>query len=90
MGRQACGDNGRSVGMLGTARAQYHLRQMFVFLNMHTLDRPEVMIANAADKFDAQGNLVDGETLKRIRELLAALASLTIRLKQMQTKLAAA
>ncbi len=76
--------------MLGTARAQYHLRQMFVFLNMHTLDRPEVMIANAADKFDAQGNLVDGETLKRIRELLAALASLTIRLKQMQTKLAAA
>jgi chromate reductase, NAD(P)H dehydrogenase (quinone) len=47
---------GASIGMTGTARAQYHLRQMFVFLNIHTLNRPEVMIPNAADKFDDQGN----------------------------------
>ena len=41
---------GASTGMLGTARAQYHLRQMFVFLNMFPLNQPEVMIANAATK----------------------------------------
>ena len=46
---------GASVGTLGTARAQYHLRQVFVFLNMHTINRPEVMIGNAAQRFDAQG-----------------------------------
>lgn len=75
---------GASIGMLGTARAQYHLRQMFVYLNMYPLNRPEVMIANAAGKFDAQGNLTDGETQKRIGELLSALATWTVRFKQMQ------
>ena len=44
-----------SVGMLGSARAQYHLRQMFIFLNMYLLNRPEVMPADAEEKFDAKG-----------------------------------
>jgi len=39
---------GASVGATGTARAQYHLRQIFVFLNMFPIDQPEVMIGNAA------------------------------------------
>jgi chromate reductase len=38
---------GASIGKLGTARAQYHLRQVFIFLNMHPINRPEVMIGNA-------------------------------------------
>jgi chromate reductase len=79
---------GASIGMMGTVRAQYHLRQMFVFLNMYALNRPEVMIPRAADKFDAQGNLIDNDTRERIRELLSALVAWTIRLKQV--KLAAA
>src|ERR1043166_2768765 len=37
---------GASVGTLGTARTQYHLRQMFVFLNMHAMNGPEVMVSN--------------------------------------------
>jgi chromate reductase len=41
---------GASGGMLGTARAQYHLRQTCVFLNMHPLNRPEVMVAFAQEK----------------------------------------
>ena len=40
---------GASVGNFGTARAQYHLRQTFVFLNMYPINQPEVMISNAAD-----------------------------------------
>jgi chromate reductase, NAD(P)H dehydrogenase (quinone) len=72
---------GASPGMLGTARAQYHLRQTFVYLNMFPLNQPEVMIANAAEKFDEQGNLKDAATLKRIKQLLEALVDWTKRLK---------
>ncbi|MGE3978199.1 MAG: NADPH-dependent FMN reductase [Nitrospira sp.] len=73
---------GASVGMLGTARAQYHLRQMFVFLNMFPLNQPEVMIAHADQKFDTDGNLKDDKTAKKIRELLEALGDWTRRLKK--------
>ena len=45
---------GASAGMLGTGRAQYHLRQMFVFLNGLVMNRPEVMIPAAQNKFDAE------------------------------------
>jgi NAD(P)H-dependent FMN reductase len=44
---------GASVGTLSTARVPYHLRHVFVFLNMHALNRPGVMISNAAQRFDA-------------------------------------
>ena len=64
---------GASIGTLGTARAQYHLRQSCVFLNMHAMNQPEVMVANAQAKIDAVGNLHDEESRKRIRELLEAL-----------------
>lgn len=64
---------GASIGNTGTARAQYHLRQMFVFLNMYTLNRPEVMIGMAQDKFDKNGDLIDRHTKEKIKELLEAL-----------------
>ena len=76
---------GASIGMLGTARAQYHLRQMFVFLNMFPLNQPEVMIANADEKFDMDGNLKDEKTAQKIRELLQALADWTRMLKKART-----
>ena len=71
---------GASGGNLGTARMQYHLRQVFVFLDMHPLNRPEVMIPNAAQKFDASGNLTDEDTRQHIRSLLEALVSWSRRL----------
>ncbi|MFL6651450.1 MAG: NADPH-dependent FMN reductase [Sulfurifustaceae bacterium] len=67
---------GASVGMLGSARAQYHLRQMFVFLNMPAVLQPEVMIASASQKFDAQGNLTDDQAKQLIRQLLVNLVEL--------------
>lgn len=73
---------GASVGTIGTARAQYHLRQMFVFLNMFPLNQPEVMIASADQKFDQNGNLKDETTAQKIRELLEALADWTRMLKK--------
>jgi chromate reductase len=72
---------GASVGRIGTARAQYHLRQIFVFLDVHALNRPEVMIGNAAESFDAQGNLTDETAKKLIRELLGELVTWTRRLQ---------
>jgi chromate reductase len=64
---------GASPGSLGTARAQYHLRQLVAGLNMHAVNRPEVLISNAAERFDEQGNLKDENTRKHIRNLLESL-----------------
>jgi chromate reductase len=66
-----------SIGKFGGARAQYHLRQMFVFLNMHPVNGPEVMVTLAQDKFDADGKLVDEDTKKYVSQLLQNLAKWT-------------
>ena len=77
---------GATPGTLGTARAQYHLRQICVFLNVFPLNQPEVMIANAATRFDASGNLTDEKTRELIRKLLANLVSWTRRLQLPQAQ----
>jgi len=71
-----------STGMLGGARAQYHLRQIFVFLDMHPVNRPEVMVTFASQKIDEQGRLTDEATRKIIKQLLESLVAWTKRLKQ--------
>jgi chromate reductase len=71
---------GASMGLHGTVRAQLHLRQIMVFLNMLPLNKPEVMIAQAQNKFDAAGKLTDETARGLIRDLMAALAAWTERL----------
>jgi chromate reductase len=71
---------GASIGSIATARAQYHLRQTMVFINMFPVNQPEVMIGNCADKFDEQGNLTDETTQGYIRELLQSLVEWTRRI----------
>ena len=73
---------GASVGIFGTARAQYHLRQMMVFLNMFPINQPEVMIANAHERFDSEGNLTHEATKEFIRQLLQNLVDWTRRIGQ--------
>lgn len=73
---------GASVGSIGTARAQYHLRQSFVFLNMYAVNQPEVMLGNAHQHFDQDGKLTDETAKKLIRQLLDELLSWTRRLKK--------
>ncbi|NDP40439.1 MAG: NAD(P)H-dependent oxidoreductase [Rhodoferax sp.] len=71
---------GASVSVFGSARAQYHLRQMLVALNMFQLNQPEIMIAQAGDAgkvFDAQGKLINESSQKLIRLLLESLATWT-------------
>jgi chromate reductase len=72
---------GASGGLLGTARAQYHLRQMMVFLNAFPINKPEVMIGQAAQKFDDSGRLNDEATREFVRQLVVSLAAWTRRLQ---------
>jgi chromate reductase, NAD(P)H dehydrogenase (quinone) len=65
-----------SMGPLGGARVQYHLRQVLVFMNTFTVNKPEVFIGGAALKFNAQGELTDEPTQKYVVDLLLALRSL--------------
>lgn len=80
---------GASGGIFGTARAQYQLRQMLVFLNAHPINKPEVMIGQAPTKFDEAGNLTDEQTKQFIRDLLGSLATWTRRLRAPAVAMAA-
>ena len=71
---------GASMGGFGTARAQYHLRQTCVYLEMLPLNKPEVFIAAAHQKVDAQGRLTDEPARAALRTLLEALVAWTRRL----------
>lgn len=66
-------------GRFGTARAQLHLRQIFVFTDTPTLVKPEVYVINAWEQFDAEGNLQNEVTREQIRKLLEALVKWTRR-----------
>lgn len=72
---------GASPGYFGTVRAQYHLRQVCVILNMYPLNGPEVFISGAASKFDEAGRLTDAMFRDSITKLLQALQEWTIRLR---------
>ena len=71
---------GASISSLGTARAQYHLRQVMVYLNMFPLNQPEVMIGAANERFDTLGKLTDEETREYVGLLLQNLVDWTRRI----------
>jgi len=64
-----------ALSMGGGVRAQYQLRQSFVFLNVEAVLQPEVAIGNASERFDEQGNLKDETSKKLIGQLLQALVA---------------
>ena len=67
---------GASPGPVGTARVQYDLRKVLVFLDAFCVNKPEVFIANAVGKFNAQGELTDETSAKFITDLLVSLQAL--------------
>src|SRR5689334_18272143 len=68
-----CAIMSAAASMGGGVRAQYHLRQSFVFLNMDAVVQPEVAISNTPQRFDPQGSLTDETSKKLIGQLLQAL-----------------
>lgn len=51
---------GISVGAIGTAMAQQHLRNVLAYLDVPTLGQPEVFIQAKPDLFTASGDVGDG------------------------------
>lgn len=62
-------------GGMGTSRAQYHLRQVCVFLDLRPLNKPEVFANAFSASFDPDGNLVDDKLRQLIAGQLRALAA---------------
>ena len=60
-------------GGMGTSRAQYHLRQVCVFLDLHPLNKPEVFANAFAGAFDADGNLTDERLQQLVEQQMQAL-----------------
>jgi len=73
---------GASIGNIATSRAQYHLRQSCVFLNMHPLNIPEVMVGAIQDKIDNNSRLKDEKTREFIKSMLVNLVAMTKQLKK--------
>jgi chromate reductase len=64
-----------SMGILGGARMQYHMRQSMVFLDAYVFNKPEVLVAQAQNKFDDKtGELKDDATREVVKQQLAAFA----------------
>lgn len=72
---------GASMGAIGTARAQYDLRKVFIFLDAHVLNQPEIMIAAAHNKFGANGELMDEKSRELIETQIVALKEWALRLR---------
>ena len=62
---------------MGTSRAQYHLRQVCVFLDLHPLNKPEVFANAFVGAFDADGNLTDAKLIQQVAAQMQALAAWT-------------
>jgi chromate reductase, NAD(P)H dehydrogenase (quinone) len=66
---------GASTGPVGTARAQYHLRQTLQHHEALVMPKPEVFVRNADKAFSSTGELTDAETRKFVTGWLAAFAA---------------
>jgi len=67
---------GATTGLWGTARMQLAFHNIFLFLDMKPVYKPEVLVAQAEKKFDKQGNLIDEMAKKLIKQKLEALKEL--------------
>ena len=70
-----------SPGVLGGARARYHLRQSLVFLDALVLNKPEVMVGQVAGKVSGEPlELSDMATRDFISKQLVAFADFARRI----------
>ncbi|KAL4368623.1 hypothetical protein GQ457_05G021440 [Hibiscus cannabinus] len=70
-------------GGFGGGRSQYHLRQIGIYIDLHFINKPEFYLNafQSPAKFDSDGNLIDPASKDKIKEVLLALQSLTLRLR---------
>jgi chromate reductase, NAD(P)H dehydrogenase (quinone) len=65
---------GAAASQVGTARAQLHLRQLLGHVHARTLPPPELLVARAHEKFDAELRLTDDTTRRVLATLLERFA----------------
>lgn len=70
-----------SGGGQGTARAQHHLRQVCVYLDLHPLNKPEVLVNAFSGSFNPDGDLISEKVQPQVLELVENLGTWTRRLK---------
>lgn len=73
---------GASAGNYGTVRAQLALRQILTAMNAHTMNRPELLVAQAKSKFAEHGELTDTATIEMYTTVLRAFVDWTQRLQR--------
>lgn len=61
---------GASGSAVGSARAQGQLKQILLGMASQVFPYPELVVGNAAQRFDAQGTLTDPETRQRLETYL--------------------
>ncbi|WP_207537710.1 NADPH-dependent FMN reductase [Sabulicella rubraurantiaca] len=76
-----CAMMGASGGMGGTIRSQLQLRQSIQLLGALTMPGPEVFVAQANSRFDAEGKLTDAPTRAAVEKLMAAFGQWIARMK---------
>ena len=64
---------GATPGLWGTTRMQLAFHNVFLFLDMKPVYKPEVLVAQAEKKFDKNGNLIDEMAKKLLKQKLEAL-----------------
>jgi len=81
---------GASGGISGTIRAQMHLRDICVYVNMIPLNKPQLFIQKAKEQFDDAGKFINDASRNQLKKLLEALGNWTLTIKsasQMSTEL---
>ncbi len=68
---------GAAAGQFGSARAQYHLRQVLVCLNARVMPRPEYFMAAVQTKFAEDGTLRDEDSAKFLTSYMEAFGKWT-------------
>lgn len=63
---------GASTGVVGTARAQEHLLLIAKALDLHVMNKPEVLLGRAQERFDEGGELTDEGTRKFLQKFVNA------------------
>jgi chromate reductase len=73
---------GATPGMWGTVRMQTAFNQVFQFLNMKPVFKPEVLIAQAKNKFDSNAKLTDEKSRELVKRKLQALKEFIVQSKK--------
>ena len=67
---------GATISLWGTVRMQLDFHNIFLYLDMRPVYKPEVLIAKAETRFDDKGNLTDETSRSLVKQKLEALKNL--------------